>query len=110
MEYSWNIHDSSQLKHKNVVEFLGVVHKSEKIFLVMELMDTDLRKVATRLSIEEDFRVAKQIAEAMYEMLERNQNGLKIEDFQSILIPFQHLIPSHFQDVLAFSKSSHSSS
>jgi serine/threonine protein kinase len=57
----------SLCKHKNVLEFIGVVIsvESNKIYMVSELMDSDLTKVASRLTLEEKIRVLKEIASGM---------------------------------------------
>ncbi len=45
--------------------------EQSKIFLVTELMDTDLSKVKSVLQYEEKLQVAKDIAKAMYEVEHR---------------------------------------
>ncbi len=59
------------LKHPNIVKFLGIVVSTSKnqLYLITELMDTDLKKVLYKLTRDEKLRVAKEVAFGMYDRL-----------------------------------------
>jgi serine/threonine protein kinase len=55
------------LKHENVLELIGVCIASEgKLYLVTELMDTDLRSVAIKLPYADKLDIIKGICRGMY--------------------------------------------
>ena len=58
----------SSVKHKNIVEFIGVMFSvnNKRIWLITELMDTDLKKAMLTLKKNQKWRIAKDIANAMY--------------------------------------------
>ncbi len=58
----------SVMKHKNIIEFIGILilNTEQKLYLVTELMDTDLSKVMKQLNFSQKLRVAKNIAKGMY--------------------------------------------
>ena len=56
----------SQVKHKNIVEFVGIiVSKNSKIYMVTELMATDLNTIKHKLTLYEKLKIAKDVCEAM---------------------------------------------
>jgi serine/threonine protein kinase len=67
VKFAQEVKTLSLCKQKNVLEFIGVVisFESNKIYMVSELMDSDLTKVANRLTFEEKVRVLKEIASGM---------------------------------------------
>jgi serine/threonine protein kinase len=54
------------LNHENIVEFVGVViTRTNKVWLVTELMDGDLKSVLKTMSEDSKVHIARQIATAL---------------------------------------------
>lgn len=61
------------LKHKNIIDLVEIIHKGEKMYIVFEFIPSDLKKTLNmlkekkqRISYENVLKISKQLLEAIY--------------------------------------------